>query len=184
MKDATDKELAAWWDDLRSTDPKKSYPAQWRLADAPPEKVIPFLRGRIGKAENIPSGIVDAAIAELGDDDFAVREKAMRRLESFGPAAETALRKAARHPSPEVSRRADGLLNRMGKPSGETLRTLRAIAVLERIGSAEARPLLEVIADGRKDAEETVEAELTLARMPVKRRGEPAASAVGVLKNS
>jgi hypothetical protein len=49
-------------------------------------------------------------IAELDDDDFAVREAATEALIRVGPPAETALRKAAESPSAEVRRRARDVL--------------------------------------------------------------------------
>jgi len=49
---------------------------------------------------------------KLGDPSFAVREKATAALWASGKAAVPALRKAAADPSPEVARRARGVLNR------------------------------------------------------------------------
>jgi WD40 repeat protein len=50
--------------------------------------------------------------------------------------------------------------------SGETLRRLRAIAVLEKIGTPEARRVLERMATGLERARETRDAKAALRRLP------------------
>ncbi len=50
---------------------------------------------------------------------------------------------------------------------GETLRRLRAISVLEKIGSPEARGVLERLATGLAGARETCDAKAALRRMPL-----------------
>jgi Flp pilus assembly protein TadD len=51
-------------------------------------------------------------IKELGDNDFATREKASRKLWATGEAAEDALRQAAATDDPEVKRRAGDILEK------------------------------------------------------------------------
>ena len=50
-------------------------------------------------------------------------------------------------------------------PGPETLRTIRAIMVLERIGTAEAQAVLETLAGGAPGARETAEAKASLERL-------------------
>jgi hypothetical protein len=50
-------------------------------------------------------------------------------------------------------------------PSAESLRNLRAVAVLEHIASAEARKLLDTLATGAPEARLTQEAKASLARL-------------------
>ena len=57
----------------------------------------------------LPSQI-ERWIAELGDDDFNLREAASLRLRAAGPAAEPALEKAADSPDAEVKKRARTIL--------------------------------------------------------------------------
>ena len=45
-KPPTTKQIAAWWDDLRSAEPRKAYAAIWRLSEASKE-AIPFLSKRV-----------------------------------------------------------------------------------------------------------------------------------------
>ena len=79
---------------------------------------------------------------------------------------------------PEVRRRPSGLsaevverLTRLEEhltnpiPTGETLRILRAVAVLERIGTIDARKLLEDLAGGFSDAPETKAAQWTMGQL-------------------
>jgi hypothetical protein len=50
-------------------------------------------------------------------------------------------------------------------PPDEAVRQLRAVAVLERIGSDDARALLRTLADGAEGASLTQEAKASLARL-------------------
>src|SRR5262249_23788416 len=74
--------------------------------------LLDFLRKRT------PRTAVTAQVWELikllGDDDFAVREKASAKLTTLGARAVPMLRQAARSPDPEVARRANKCLEAMG----------------------------------------------------------------------
>jgi hypothetical protein len=50
-------------------------------------------------------------------------------------------------------------------PQAHALRDLRAVEVLERMGSAEAKSLLEMLANGAPEARLTREAEAALQRL-------------------
>ena len=69
-------------------------------------------------------------------------------------------------PPLEVSRRIEDLLNKIecGPLTPETLQTLRAIEVLEHLGTPEARRLLEKLGGGA-EARETREAKAALERL-------------------
>ena len=104
----------------------------------------------------------------LDSDDFAVREQATRELETFGRSALPALRKVLREdPSVEVRRRVESLLEQLEQQGhfSEELRALRAVEVLEVIGSPEARELLKKWSAGPPGHRLTTEAAAALARL-------------------
>jgi hypothetical protein len=141
----TPRELDALWADLGSADAAQAYRAVRALV-AVPDRSLPLLRQHLRPEPAPDPKHLARLIADLDDDKFEVREKATRDLEDLGSQARPALGKGlAGQPSPEVRRRLEGLLQRPEHfllASGE-LRGLRAVAVLERIGTTEPRELLE-----------------------------------------
>jgi hypothetical protein len=118
--------------------------------------------------KTIQPAAVDKLIADLDDDSFPVREKATHELEQAGQAAKEALVKAlAAKPAPEKRRRLEELLERLGRtgPTRELLRPLRAVELLERIGTPEARQVLEALGKGDAGARLTQEATAALRRL-------------------
>jgi HEAT repeat protein len=88
------------------------------------------------------------ALRNLDSDQFRLRDKAAKELESLGEGAEPALRQAlAGHPSVEVRARLEQLLERLVR--ADPWRRWRALEVLEQIGSPEARQLLAALAHGK-----------------------------------
>jgi hypothetical protein len=65
----------------------------------------------------------------------------------------------------ERRRRLDALLQRLVVPSGDRLGELRAVEVLERIGTREAEHLLKKLAKGAPEARLTREAKASLQRL-------------------
>src|SRR5205085_7558144 len=104
-------------------------------------------------------------------DVFEKREEASKVLALLGPRAEPALRKAlAADPSVEMKRRIEGLLSMLAPtPKGERLRHLRAIEILEHIGTADARRLLEKLSSGVDDDPLTQEAKASVERLARRR---------------
>jgi RNA polymerase sigma factor (sigma-70 family) len=161
------KELAEWWADLAQEDAAKAYLAVWRLTEVP-QAAQPLLRRYLRPTTDADLAEARRLIADLDADEFAVREKAVKRLESLGDGAASALRETlAKGPSPEVRRRAEQLLEawRTAPPSGDRLRLLRALAVLEHARTPEARQLLEELARGLTHACQTEQARAALARL-------------------
>jgi hypothetical protein len=104
----------------------------------------------------------------LDSDRFETREQASAELQRLGEQAEPALRKAmAAKPSLEASRRLRALLDRVERrtPSAEQLHALRAVEVLEHIGSPEAQRVLQTLAEGAPEAMLTREAKAALVRL-------------------
>jgi hypothetical protein len=159
--------VASAWDDLAGADAKTAYRAVGLLAEAPGQS-LPFLRERLRPAQPVDARRVERLLAALGSEDFAERERATQELEREGDQAEAALRRLlAGNPSPEARRRAEGLLGRLDGPlpPGELLRALRAVEVLECLGTPESRQVLEVLARGAPEARLTREAKASLERL-------------------
>jgi len=165
--DSSSKELENLWADLKGDGPRRANQALWKLVAAP-RQAVPFLRERLRPIPKIDSTQLARDVADLDAASFAVRERATKALEQRGEAAEPALRHAlASQPSPEVSRRAEGLLEKLSRPvlSAEELQTLRALAALEYIGTAEARYILQQMANGASGYRFTEEAKASLERL-------------------
>jgi RNA polymerase sigma factor (sigma-70 family) len=155
------------WSDLASPDPAKAYEAQcWFLTAA---DSVALLTSRLkaeqddGKAQRIRR-----LIAELDDQRFAVREAANKELTALGESAEPALKQAAAaRPSLELRMRIRKLLEQLPPPAltAEEARNLRAMEVLECVGSPEARKLLEGLAKGASDARQTIHAQAARQRL-------------------
>jgi len=106
---------------------------------------------------------------ELDNDNFDTREKAGARLLEAGKAARDALTKALEgRPSAEASQRIKQVLDKLTDrdEAAAILRPLRALEVLERIGTPEAKEIIKKLADGKADAALTVAAKESLKRLP------------------
>jgi RNA polymerase sigma factor (sigma-70 family) len=165
---ATDVERR--WADLASESPATAGTAVNWLAGHPTEAMA-LLRARFRAEPLPPDPAVVALIKNLDSDTFATREEATRKLVEQGPKVEKPLRRLlAGTPSAEARRRVEEILPRLTAPlqrlplSGETLRGVRAIEVLERIHTTEARKLLEAWCEPGRDTRLNAEAEAALAR--------------------
>jgi len=137
------------------------------LADMPEQAAVFFRKNLKPAVAEDPKKVAEL-IANLDNDVFAVRETATEELKKIGGPVAPALREAlATKPSLEVRRRLDAILTAISTsvPTGEVLRHLRAIQVLEQIGSREARAVLGGLATGTPEALETQEAKASLDRM-------------------
>jgi hypothetical protein len=106
-------------------------------------------------------------VGDLNNDRFTVRQKAQGELARLAELARPALLyMLTSKPSLEVRQRIDSLLANLDPlTSSECLRILRALEVLENIGTSEAQQLLEHLATGAPQARLTREAQATLARV-------------------
>ena len=98
----------------------------------------------------------------------AGRERAGRELAALGERAEPALARALQGPlTLGARRRVEKLLSKLGGPvpTSDELRALRAVHVLEQIGTPEARQVLRVLADGGAGATLTLQAAASLQRL-------------------
>ena len=106
-------------------------------------------------------------IEEPSSKRFETRKAATAELQKFDMLAELALHATLRgKPTLEQRRRVEQLLERLNDPlpPGAVLQGVRGIAVLEYIGTAEARRVLERLAGGVPEARLTREARAALTR--------------------
>jgi WD40 repeat protein len=159
-------DLDTLWTDLASDDAAVALRAIWTLV-AGPRQSVPFLQERMRPVALPDSQQIARWITDLDSKPFAVREQATAELEKLAELAEPALlNRLAEKPPEEVRRRITQLLARLRAiPSGERLRTLRALEALENIGTPEARQLLERLAKGSTAARETQAAKASLQRL-------------------
>jgi hypothetical protein len=135
---------------------------------ASPDATVDFLGKQLRPAPAADARRVSCWITDLDSDRFAVRRDATAELEEVVEQARPALR-AARSAAPglETSRRLERLLQRAEQiealPTG--LRAARAVAVLEGIGTPEARTVLGRWADGAPEAVLTRQAREALQRL-------------------
>src|ERR1700733_12208270 len=107
-------------------------------------KAAPFLAERLRPIAGTPRERIAQLVADLGSDEFAVRQKAQRELEALEDRAEEELVKTLiAVPNLEVRLRVERLLEKLDllkRP--DRLQGLRAIEVLENIGTPEAKQVL------------------------------------------
>jgi WD40 repeat protein len=157
------------WMELGSSSPATARAAVDRLA-CHPDAAIAMLETRFRRPP--ADAKLAALINDLDSEAFATREEAARKLRAYGARAEAALRRTlAKAPSLEMRRRVEGILAEMAPPalrlplSGERLRSVRAIEVLERAGNAAARRLLHFWAEQTEDVHLGIEARMALERL-------------------
>jgi RNA polymerase sigma factor (sigma-70 family) len=133
-----------------------------------PREAVELLRVRIRPAPPVDAARLARLLEKLDSDDFEMRQEAETQLGAMGEQLAPFLPKAlSQARSLEARRRLEALKQLWTKASftGERLRVVRAIEVLERIGSPEARTLLQALADGAPAALITTEAEAALRRL-------------------
>jgi WD40 repeat protein len=171
VKELSPTELDQAWGDLAAEDAGKAYRAVWALVAAPAQ-AAPFLTDHLPPERPPDPNRLRRLLADLDSEEFTVRNTAATELAGLGGDAAPALRKALEaSPSAEVRRRLEGLLadallaGRRPVNSPETLRALRAVHVLEQVGTANAREGLEALARGAPGARLTREAKASLDRL-------------------
>lgn len=164
------------WTNLGDKSPLSGRTAIERLMQHPSE-AITFLTDRFHPYSTPDDATIAALLKDLDSDAFAARDAASRKLRAYGALAEPVLRGTlARAPSLEMRRRIEEILSTMKPPklrlplTGERLRGVRAIEVLERIGTAAARKLLRSWAEQTADVHLAVEARLALERCAMEKR--------------
>lgn len=158
--------LEELWKMLHSDDPVRAYQAVCALAAAP-KQAVPLMKERLQPA-TVGSVQVEQLLADLNADNFSVREKATAALAKLGKSAQPALRRLQGNPpSEEVRRRVGSLLAKLQKepPPADFLLAVRATAILELVGSAQSREVLQTLTKGAPGAPLTEQAKSTLSRL-------------------
>jgi hypothetical protein len=163
--------LESLWRDLGSPNATIGYCAMKAL-DAGREETLRFLEGRLRSVSSREVESVHELVRALDADNFEERERATTDLKPVALRYSTLLRRLQlKSKSAEARFRIAALVAERTLPnSAETLRMLRAIQILERIGTGQCETLLTVLAAGGREARETVAAKLALKRLRV--RGE------------
>jgi hypothetical protein len=161
------RDVESRWADLASDDAAKGFEAICALAAAP-GAAVPFFKENL-KPASVDATRIERLIADLDSDRFEARQGASSDLEKMGELAVPLLCKALDgKPSLETARRIQELLDRAeggsGTLSGDRLRSLRVVEVLEKMGTPEARQLLQDLAKGAPGALLTRAAQAALDR--------------------
>lgn len=163
----------ALWHALAEWDAATAYWSVARLV-ASPREACALLDKRLQPAQAVPARQLAALLRDLDSTRFAVRTAAMRQLTDLGEQADGALRTALQGSlSLERRRRVETLLEeRRRRPYAPAeLQRQRSVQVLEWIGSAEARRLLERLAGGTAAVAHVREARASLRRLQEQPKG-------------
>jgi WD40 repeat protein len=177
----TQEELAKGWANLLDDDAEKAFRAIRRLSRAP-EQTIAFFGRRLQTAPVVPAEKIRQLVEALDSPGFAHRNQATTELLKLGEPAEASLAEALKKkPSLETTRRVEMILGKLQDKrahgpwtvTGESLRSWRAVEILERIGTARAAALLTRLAKGAPYAVLTREAQTALQRLKGEARPAP-----------
>lgn len=153
-----EEELRSCWNALAGNDASVAFLAIRRLA-VTRQQTLPFLRDQLKPVPVPDSKRVRQLVEMLDSADFPTRQRAADELEKQADSAVGPLRQilAKEKPSLEVRRRLQQILESVeNKP--ESLRAVRAVELLEWIGTPDAVRLIGELANGAADARLTREA--------------------------
>jgi WD40 repeat protein len=162
-----DEDLTRLWRELAGDNASQARSALWTLV-ACRDQAVSILRARLKPAPSVEAKQIQRWISDLGSEEFATREKAVQELNELGELAESAVKKALDDPPTlEARRRLNQVLDRIhrGIPSGTMIQSLRAVEVLERIGTNESKSLLKSLAGGASESRLALEAKAALERL-------------------
>jgi RNA polymerase sigma factor (sigma-70 family) len=161
------KELEVLWADLADGDAARAFRSILTLASAS-KSTVPYLRDRLPPAAPVDPKILKKLIADLDSEDFKTRSKASKELESLGEVTVPALREVlASKVSLETRQRVEPILAKLTGSvlSADQVRVIRAVEVLERLATPEARQFLQTLAEGAPGALPTQHARAALGRL-------------------
>jgi hypothetical protein len=153
------------WTDLANVDAVTAHKAVAQLTAAP--GTVAVLSNRLRPSPKLDAKRLEQLLSDLDNQEFSVRQKASKEIEKLGDAALSAVEQALarQNSSVEMRRQLELLQSHLSVPAGERLRELRALEVLERVGTREARQVLQTLAAGAPDARLSREAKAALDRL-------------------
>jgi RNA polymerase sigma factor (sigma-70 family) len=167
------EQVQVLWTTLAQEDAARAYAALWQLVAAP-RQAVPYLARQLRPVAAADPRRVSRLIGDLDSKQFPVRNRAGKELEQLGEVAGPALRAAlAGKPSVETRQRLRQLLVRLATPSSRQLQQLRAVEVLEHLGTADAHEVLRKLALGAPGARLTQEAGAARKRLTRPRATKP-----------
>jgi WD40 repeat protein len=157
------------WGELADPDTPRAYRALGILVTAP-EKAVSLLQKKLKPVKPVPAADIDRLVNDLDSERFRKREHASRELRRLGRLPRMALKKRLKTGvTLELRNRIEALLEelqrREARISPEELREVRAVEVLETIGTPAARSLLKSLVGGAEGARLTDEAGFALERL-------------------
>ncbi len=162
---------AELWEKLAGDDAAAAYRAIGQLCEQP-DAAVELLRDKLPalKPVVITGAEIEAHIKQLSSDDPVVRREASAWLLRLKPGVHPALRKALdAKPPDEVRARLEILLGAKSSATDKTLRGLRVVQVLERIGTKPARKLLGEMQTWPNQSDVTQAARAALMRLMMPR---------------
>jgi WD40 repeat protein len=163
----TDKDLDRLWLSLAADNALEAEGAIESMVQNPAQ-TVPFLRANLRPVVPLDIKRLDRLIADLGSEAVAVQDKAVAELEKNLELAEPALRQTLSKgkATAETRRRMTDLLAKpLPPPDADALRGLRALEVLEKIGTQDARAAIEPLTRGAPGARLTQDASATMKRV-------------------
>jgi WD40 repeat protein len=160
------RDLESLWSDLAGEDATKALQSAHKLT-AGSAQAAAFLSKHLQPAARVDPEKIKGWIADLDSEQFAVRQEASGNLLKVGEQAVPALQELLNSTPPlETRKRAESLVYRLtsGTLTSEQLRLVRAVESLERMGTPEARRLLQTLSEGAAGTLTTREALAALKR--------------------
>jgi WD40 repeat protein len=156
--------LETLWTDLAAPDAARAFDALCRLS-AVPDQAVTLLRQRLRPAAPAAPQRMAQLLADLESDRFEVRRQAESKLEKLGESAGPGLHQALDDAPLDLRQRVERIRDKVAVPTPGLLRELRAVELLELIGTAEARQVLGELAGGAAAARLTREAKGAVQRL-------------------
>jgi hypothetical protein len=169
-KELAPADLKKLWNDLGGVDAGVAFKASCTLLAAP-KQAVPLLRDEVLALPPTDHQRIAKLVADLKSSQFKTREAASYELQRLACEAEPALRQALQgNPELEVRHRVAKLLAKIQEQpfSLREIRLLRALSVLEWIGTAEAVQALKALSQRGWPPHVAEEIQAAVARLAVR----------------